>query len=129
MRLDTIHLVRVEREQIRERSDRSFLVMQTIWNHVDPKVGFIIDERLAISVYDPSSTRRNKRQVYPIAFKQQLIMFVFRSADPSHAAGEQYADGPPYGANHPCAASEGTGLRGARTCFSHSAARSPICPP
>src|SRR3546814_2523888 len=33
IRLDTIHLVRVEREQIRERSDRSFLVMQRSEEH------------------------------------------------------------------------------------------------
>src|SRR3546814_20617929 len=55
IRLDTIHLVRVEREQIRERSDRSFLVMQTIWNDVDTKIGFINGSRLAIKVYAPSS--------------------------------------------------------------------------
>src|SRR3546814_15986215 len=93
----------------------------TIWNDVDPKIGFIIGERLAISVYDPSSTRRNKRQVYPIAFRQKLIMFVFRYADPCHAAGEQHADAPLYGAKHHCAASEGEGLTGFRNFSSNPA--------
>src|SRR3546814_11733626 len=99
----------------------------TIWNDVDPKIGFIIGERLAISVYDPSSTRRNKRQVYPIAFRQKLIMFVFRYADPCHAAGEQHADAPLYGDKHHCAASEGEGLTGFCNCSSPSAAAVRIC--
>src|SRR3546814_1193082 len=54
-------------------------------------------------------------------------MFVFRYADPCHAAGEQHADAPLYGAKHHCAASEGEGLTGFRNCSSHSADAVRIC--
>ena len=101
---DALPFFRAEAEQHDERVEHGVLVLQAIRNDIGPKDRPVQRERLAVSVDDPPASRRDQRQVDPIAFGQQIVALVLGDRQPGHPTDEQPAQPHLRGTKHEFAA-------------------------
>src|SRR5690606_14435881 len=114
-----LDLDRREAQQISKRLDRSFRILQSVWNDVDAKVGAVGSERRAVTVEDPAPARRDQSEVHPVALGLHLIFFVFGDRDVAHARGKEHAHAALDRADDEAATLESLGKQGGSELLTH----------